>query len=98
MHVRGRRVAKSVIVKGGDQIWIAVLPATEVVDEERLAEVLGVPSVRLLHQADFERLFARCEPGAEPPFGALFGLPVVADSALARAGRIGLCARSHEEA
>src|SRR5256886_11525885 len=67
MHVPGRRVAKSVIVKGGDQIWIAVLPATEVVDEKRLAEVLGVPSVRLLHEADFESLFAGCEPGAEPP-------------------------------
>jgi len=98
MHVPGRRVAKSVIVKGGDQIWIAVLPATEVVDEERLAEVLGVPSVRLLHEADFESLFAGCEPGAEPPFGALFGLPVVADSALAEAERIVFCAGSHEEA
>jgi len=27
MHVSGRRVAKSVIVKGDDRIWIAVLPA-----------------------------------------------------------------------
>jgi Ala-tRNA(Pro) deacylase len=98
MHVPGRRVAKSVIVKGGDQIWIAVLPATEVVDEERLAGVLGAPSVRLLHETDFEGLFAGCEPGAEPPFGSLFGLPVVVDSALATADRIVFPAGSHEEA
>src|SRR5256714_15668183 len=67
MHVPGRRGAKSAIVKGGDQIWIAVLPATEVVDEERLAEGLGVPSVRLVHEAGFERLFAGCEPGRGAP-------------------------------
>jgi len=97
MHVPGRRVAKSVIVKGGDRIWIAVLPATEVVDADRLAAVLGTPSVRLLAEADFEGLFAGCEPGAEPPFGRLFGLPVVVDSALAEADRIVFRAGSHEE-
>src|SRR3989442_13572717 len=49
MHVPGRRVAKSVIVKGGVQIWIAVLPATEVVDEDRLARGLGDTSVGVEH-------------------------------------------------
>jgi Ala-tRNA(Pro) deacylase len=97
-HVPGRRVAKSVIVKGGDQIWIAVLPASEVVDEELLAGVLGVPSVRLLDEANFEGLFTGCEPGAEPPFGTLFGLPVVVESTLAEADRILFCAGSHDEA
>ena len=98
MHVPGRRVAKSVIVKGGDQIWIAVLPASEVVDEKLLAGVLGVPSVRLLDEAAFEGFFPGCEPGAEPPFGSLFGLPVVVDSTLAEAGRIVFRAGTHEEA
>lgn len=98
MHVPGRRVAKSVVVKAGDQIWIAVLPASEVVDEELLAGVLGVPSVRLLHEAEFAGLFVDCEPGAEPPFGALYGLPIVIDSTLAEADRIVFRAGSHEEA
>ena len=98
MHVPGRRVAKSVIVKADDdRIWIAVLPATEMVDVDRLATVLGVASVRLLTEAEFEGLFASCEPGAEPPFGSLFGLPVVVDSALAEADRIVFPAGSHEE-
>jgi Ala-tRNA(Pro) deacylase len=97
-HVPGRRVAKSVIVKGGDRVWIAVLPASEVIDENLLAAVLGVPSVRLLDEADFEAFFAGCEPGAEPPFGSLFGLPVVVESTLAEADRIAFCAGSHEEA
>ena len=86
------------IVKGGDQIWIAVLPASEVVDEKLLARVLGVPSVRLLDEEEFERFFPGCEPGAEPPLGSLFGLPLVIDSTLAEAGRIVFRAGSHEEA
>jgi Ala-tRNA(Pro) deacylase len=98
MHVPGRRVAKSVIVKAGDRIWIAVLPATEVVDEELLAGVLDVQSVRLMDEADFAGLFADCEAGAEPPFGSLFGLPVVVESTLAEADRIVFRAGSYEEA
>src|SRR5256886_10284412 len=63
-HVPGRRVAKSVIVKGGDQIWIAVLPASEVVDEKLLAGLLGVPSLRLPVEAEFEGFFPGAETGA----------------------------------
>lgn len=97
-HVKGRKVAKSVLVKAGDTTWIAVLPSTELVDESALAKVLKVPSVRLMRESEFERFFPDCEPGAEPPFGRLFGLPVVVESSLANAGRILLRAGSHEEA
>lgn len=98
VHVPGRRVAKSVLVKAGDTIWIAVVPATEIVDEERLAAMLGVPSARLLHESEFEPLFPDCEPGAEPPFGGLYGLPVVVDSTLAESDKVVFRAGSHEEA
>ncbi len=97
VHVPGRRIAKSVLVKADDKIWIAVLPATEVVDEERLAAVLGARATRLLHESEFERLFPDCESGAEPPFGGLYGLPVVVDSALADSERVVFRAGSHEE-
>lgn len=98
LHVPGRRVAKSVMVKANGQIWIAVLAATELVDEDRLASVLDAPAVRLLHESEFDGLFPDCEPGAEPPFGSLYGLPVVIDSALADAETILFRAGSHEEA
>jgi Ala-tRNA(Pro) deacylase len=97
MHVTGYRVAKSVIVQAGGKTWIAVLPAAEIVDEERLAAVLGGP-VRFVSEREFTALFPGCEPGAEPPFGGLYGLPVVVDSTLARADRIVFRAGSHEEA
>jgi Ala-tRNA(Pro) deacylase len=98
VHVPGRRVAKSVMVEANGQVWIALLPATELVDEDRLASVLNVPAVRLLDESEFEGLFPDCEPGAEPPFGGLYGLPVVIDSALAEAETILFRAGSHEEA
>jgi Ala-tRNA(Pro) deacylase len=98
VHVPGRRVAKSVMVKANGQVWIAVLPATELVDEDRLAAVLDADAVRLLHESEFEGLFPDCEPGAEPPFGGLYGLPVIVDPALAEAEAIVLRAGSHEEA
>lgn len=97
LHVPGSQVAKSVVVKAGDQIWIAVLPATRIVDERRLSALLDVPALRLLHEPEFEGMFPDCEPGAEPPFGALFGLPVVVDASLAECDRIVFRAGSHEE-
>lgn len=98
VHVPGRRVAKAVLVMAGDRVWIAVVPATENVDVERVATVLGVRPVRLLAEAEFEGLFPDCEPGAEPPFGGLYGLPVVIDSTLSECERMIVRAGSHEEA
>ncbi len=98
VHVPGRRVAKAVLLMGGDRIWIAVVPATEIVDVERVATVTGIRPVRLLHESEFEGLFPDCEAGAEPPFGGLYGLPVVIDSTLADCDKMIVRAGSHEEA
>jgi Ala-tRNA(Pro) deacylase len=83
LRISGRRVAKSVIVEAEGQRFIAVLPANEMLDEGRLAAALGARSVRLLTESEFTSLFPDCDPGAEPPFGRLFDLPVVMDSSLA---------------
>ena len=98
LGVPGSRVAKSVLVKAEGQVFIAVLPATEVIDEERLAAALDAAAVRLLHEPEFETFFPDCEPGAEPPFGGLYGLPVLIDSSLAEEERIIFRAGSHVEA
>lgn len=98
LHVPGRRVVKSVLVEAGGKIWIAVLPAIAFVDWERLATSLGVPAVRPLRETEFQGLFPDCEAGAEPPFGALYGLPIIVDSTLVEAGRLIVRAGSHEEA
>ena len=45
----------------------------------------------------FERRFAPCEVGAEPPL-RLFGMPLYVDAALARARRIMMRGGTHEDA
>lgn len=84
VHVTGRRVAKSVVAQADGRMYLAVLPATELLDEQRLAKALGARQVRIAAERELASLFPGCELGAEPPFGRLFGLPVVVDESLAR--------------
>jgi len=97
LHISGYRVAKSVIVDADGQKWIAVLPAAETVDLPRLANLLKANTVQLVEETKFAPLFAGCETGAEPPFGGLYGIPVVVDSKLADKTPIVLRAGSHQE-
>lgn len=99
LHVSGSQVAKSVLVEVDGQRWIAVLAAPQRVDPTALAAALGAQRVRLLAEHEFTPLFPDCEPGAEPPFGSLYGLPVLLEAALTRGEPLLLFrAGSHEEA
>ena len=90
LHVPGRSVAKSVLVKAGEEFVLAVLPATSRVDLDRLGEALRVAdgSVRLATRDEVARIFANCEPGAIPAFGRLYGLRTAVDATLVGAGTI----------
>ena len=88
VHVPGRSVAKSVLVKAGESYALAVLPATHRIDIERLAEILGAPSLRIASEAEVETIFADCEPGALPPFGRLYGLTTIVDASLSGGAEI----------
>ena len=88
VHVPGRSVAKAVLVRAGEFYALAVLPATHRVDTERLAEILGVPGLRIATEAEVESVFADCEPGALPPFGRLYGLTTVVDASLSGGSEI----------
>lgn len=84
VHVPGRRVAKTVLVKSADGFVLAVLPATARIDLERLAGLLEahLEDLRLASPEEIDRIFVDCEPGTFPPFGRLYGLRTVVDSAL----------------
>jgi Ala-tRNA(Pro) deacylase len=88
VHVPGRSVAKSVLVRAGETYALAVLPATHRIDTERLAEVLGAPGLRIATEAEVEAVFADCEPGALPPFGRLYGLTTIVDASLSAGSEI----------
>jgi Ala-tRNA(Pro) deacylase len=97
MHVSGYRVAKSVLLEIDGKPWIAVLPAAEIVDLDRIADTFNLAQVRLLPEEEMAKLFPDSEVGAEPPFGRLYGLPVLVDARLAREENIVLRGGSHEE-
>jgi Ala-tRNA(Pro) deacylase len=84
MHVPGRRVAKTVLVKAGDRFVLVVLPSTSTIDLGRLSEVMGRPAaeVRLATTDELVGIFTDCEPGVVPPFGRLYDLDTVFDSSL----------------
>jgi Ala-tRNA(Pro) deacylase len=74
VHVPGRQVAKSVLLRTADRFVLAVLPATHRIDLTRLAYVLDCPELRLATEDEVEHVFNDCERGTLPPFGRLYGL------------------------
>lgn len=88
IHVPGRHVAKTVLVRADEKFVLTVLPATHRVDLDRLAAVLGASEVRLATEDEVEQVFNNCERGALPPFGRLYGLKTLVDTSLARGSEL----------
>jgi Ala-tRNA(Pro) deacylase len=81
LHVRGREVAKTVLLAGPEDFILAVVPATHHVDTDALSRALGGP-VRLASDAEVADVFRDCEWGVVAPFGSLYGLPTVIDESI----------------
>jgi Ala-tRNA(Pro) deacylase len=97
-HVKGRDFAKVVMTATAAGPVMVVLPATRRLDVLKLAAALHTDrSVRLAHEDEFAHLFAACEPGAMPPFGNLFGVPVYVDASLAAEEAIVFQAGTHTD-
>ena len=71
-HVRGRELAKTVMVKVNGRMAMAVLPASRKVDFERLKAAAKADNVELAGEQAFRDMFPGCEVGAMPPFGNLY--------------------------
>jgi Ala-tRNA(Pro) deacylase len=81
LHVPGRLVAKSVLLRGPAGPLLAVLPATLQVDTDLLGASLGGP-VRLATAREVSEHFCDCEWGSAPPFGTLYGLPTILETSV----------------
>ncbi len=68
------RFAKVVMVKVDAELAMVVLPASRRLPLQSLRRAIGAHYVMLARERDFRRRFPRCEAGAIPPFGHLFGL------------------------
>jgi Ala-tRNA(Pro) deacylase len=97
MHVRGKELAKAVVLRADDAIVMAVLPAHHRINLERFAEVVGANHVRLASEAEMKTLFPDCEIGAMPVFGNLYNLAVFVAEPLARDDEIYFNAGTHTD-
>jgi len=98
MHVHGREVLKSVMIKADGRFVMAVLPASSRVDFKKLKDVLKDNDLRLASETEFKSLFPDCEPGAEPPFGNLYNVETVVDRSVTEDEHIFFNAGNHYEA
>ena len=96
-HVSGREFAKTVIIKIGEKLAMAVLPASYQIDFNLMKETLRDKGVTLATEAEFKNSFPDCEPGAMPPFGNLYGMDVYVADVLTADKLIAFNACSHSE-
>ncbi len=96
-HIPGKELAKTVIVKIDGKFAMAVLPASHTLDIFLLKEAAHAEDVHLATETQFLELFPDCEPGAMPPMGNLYGLPVYVCNSLAEDETIAFNAGSHRE-
>jgi Ala-tRNA(Pro) deacylase len=95
-RVRGTRLeqgAKALVVRADDRYVHCVLPAHRKADNAALRGIVGTRKLRFATRDELHEVTG-CEPGAVPPFGNLFGLPVLLDEALCANERVAFNAGS----
>lgn len=96
-HIKGKDLAKTVMVKLDGKMAMAVLPASHQVDLDLLQQAAGAARAELASEGEFKGLFAQCEAGAMPPFGNLYGMEVYCAKVLAEDEEIAFNAGTHTE-
>ena len=94
-HIRGRLLAKTVMVNIDGRLAMVVLPAARRVHFGRLREATGAHDAGLACESEFRDLFPDCEVGAMPPFGNLYGIEVYVDESLVTDDDIAFNAGTH---
>jgi Ala-tRNA(Pro) deacylase len=81
-HISGHRVAKVVVVLADDKPVQLILPASRRVALERVQALLGASHVRLASEAEIQKHFPDCEPGAMPAWRHWPGIEVLMDQSM----------------
>jgi len=96
-HIPSQMLAKTVIVKMDGRLAMAVLPASELVDLNLLADAAFARPVELAEEEEFGDRFPDCQLGAMPPFGNLYGMDVYVAESLTEDDEIAFNAGSYSE-
>jgi Ala-tRNA(Pro) deacylase len=97
VHISGKELAKTVMVKLDGKLAMAVLPAPNKVDFLLLKDATGAKHVELAKEQEFRDQFPDCEVGAMPPFGNLYDMDVYVEETLSWDNEIGFNAGTHTE-
>jgi len=96
-RISPRRFAKVVMARVDSELIMVVMPAHYRLVPRALRDELKAERVELATERDFQRRFPRCELGAIPPFGHLFGLRALCVNAFEEFGDIFCKAGTHSE-
>lgn len=91
-------MAKAILIRIEEHFWMAVLRADQRINEQLLKRTFAAKNVHLAHEEDLGLLFPDCQIGAMPPFGNLYGLPVLVEDGLAEDEEIVFNACTHTKA
>jgi Ala-tRNA(Pro) deacylase len=97
-HTPGRAWAKTVVCVADGVPILAVLAADREIDDDALAQVANVKSVRVAREAEFATLYPGVELGAMPPLGPLYAQRVYIDRSLSGRPDIAFHGGTHEDA
>jgi Ala-tRNA(Pro) deacylase len=97
VHISGKEMAKTVIVWMDGVMAMVVLPASSMVDFNKLKGATGAQSIELAGESEFKDRFPSCEVGAMPPLGNLYDMKVFVDTMLAEDKEFAFNAGTHHE-
>lgn len=96
-HIPGQNIAKTVMIKIGGKLCMAVLPGSHKINFDVMKKLLGNDSVRLAYEQEFMNMFPDCEVGAMPPFGNLYNMEVYVADSLMEEDEIAFNSCTHSE-
>ena len=94
-HIKGRNLVKCIIVNGDGTHYMVATTANQKVSLEKLRQALNLKEARIEKEDEFRALFQDCELGAMPPFGNLYGMPVIVDEEVYRDKEIAFNGGNH---
>ena len=95
-QVPGHRLAKCVVLEDERGYVMAVLPASERIAFPKLNASLR-RTLELADEAELCDLFEDCRPGAVPPLGRAYNIPIVVDDSLLSVPEVWFEAGDHED-
>ncbi len=95
-HVSGDILVKAVALKDGDDVLVALLPATHVLHVSELGSALD-RELTMATEDDFKGLFPDCDTGAVPALPLPYEVPTVVEACLFDAPQLYLESGSHRD-